>query len=102
MRAFVDRTLRAELDAIEAGEAVLNPKGELQQLTQNESERPEYVVVTQQGPEHRRTFTVEVRLGDEAVGSGSGASKQLAEKQAARAALATLRARARHDDPAGA
>ena len=102
VRAFVERTLAAEFDAIAAGEAVLNPKGELQQLTQGESERPEYVVVEQQGPEHRRTFTVEVRLGDEAVGSGSGASKQLAEKQAARTALATLRARARHDDPAGA
>ena len=102
VRAFVDRTLAAEFDAIEAGEAVLNPKGELQQLTQGESERPEYVVVAQQGPEHHRTFTVDVRLGDETVGSGSGASKQLAEKQAARVALATLRERSLRDNPAGA
>ena len=102
VRAFVERTLAAELDAIEAGEAVLNPKGELQQLTQGSSARPEYVVVEQHGPEHRRTFTVEVRLGDEPIGSGSGASKQLAEKQAARGALATLRERQCHDNPAEA
>jgi ribonuclease-3 len=56
--------------------------------------RPEYVTVSEEGPEHERRFTVQVRIDDEVVGSGSGASRQLAEKAAALQALDTLRRRA--------
>ncbi len=92
-RAFIQRTLGAEVEALDAGAPALNPKGDLQQLTQGLHTRPEYVTVGEAGPEHDRTFTVEVRMDNEVLGSGSGASRQLAEKEAALHALDVLRAR---------
>jgi ribonuclease-3 len=44
-------------------------------------------VIDTTGPDHSKTFTVEVRLGDTLLGSGSGSSKKTAETKAARAAL---------------
>ena len=79
---------------------MLNPKGELQQISQLLRGRPEYTTTAETGPEHDRTFTVEVRFGDEVVGSGTGASRQLAEKAAALEALRTLRARLPRQDAA--
>ena len=48
---------------------------------------PSYRVVSQEGPSHKREFTVEVLLGDEVAGKGQGRNKQTAEQEAARAAL---------------
>ena len=50
-----------------------------------------YEVVDEQGPDHRKTFTVEVMLSGEALGAGSGESKKAAEQQAAREALTKLK-----------
>jgi len=92
-RAFVRRALAADLDAIDEAADALDPKGTLQRLVQPRNERPEYRVLAEEGPEHDRRFTVEVRIAGEALGRGSGTSKQQAEKEAAGEALATLRAR---------
>ncbi len=92
-RTFVARTLGGEFEALERDPDILNPKGALQQLAQTTERRPEYVLIDQRGPEHDRSFTVEVRLGQEVLGSGVGSSKQQAEKEAARLALEVLRAR---------
>lgn len=92
-RDFVQRTLNDDFEALARDPAVLNPKGALQQIAQGLGMRPEYATVAIEGPEHDRWFTVEVRLGGEALGSGEGANKQQAEKEAAREALETLQAR---------
>jgi ribonuclease-3 len=52
--------------------------------------RPRYRVVSAKGPEHERTFYVEVRLGGRALGRGEGRNKKEAEQMAARHALAKL------------
>lgn len=49
-----------------------------------------YCMVGEQGPDHAKIFSAEVRLNGIAVGSGSGRSKKEAEQSAARAALAAL------------
>jgi ribonuclease III len=100
-RAFVERTLAEDLAEIERDPAVLNPKGALQQLAQENIGRPSYVVTSEEGPEHDRWYTVEVRLAGEVMGTGSGGSKQEAEKQAAREALTRMRARLAHEPGAG-
>ncbi|MDA0271536.1 MAG: ribonuclease III [Chloroflexi bacterium] len=92
-REFVARTLGEEFDALERDPGVLNPKGTLQQVAQDDYGRPEYALVAQEGPEHDRRFTVEVRLQGETLGIGHAGSKQEAEKEAARQALSRLRAR---------
>ena len=45
-------------------------------------------VVRSVGPDHRKEFEVEVRLGGQAGGTGSGLTKKDAEQKAAREALA--------------
>jgi ribonuclease-3 len=51
---------------------------------------PEYRVVDEKGPGHNRTFKVEVSIGTEIFGNGTGKSKKKAEQEAARNALQIL------------
>lgn len=63
-------------------------KSELQEIIQqNPEERISYVLVKESGPDHNKTFTVEVRLNSNVIGEGVAASKKQAEQQAAREAL---------------
>tara|TARA_B100000745_G_scaffold292347_1_gene233109 strand:+ start:2227 stop:2916 length:690 start_codon:yes stop_codon:yes gene_type:complete len=48
---------------------------------------PQYNVISEEGPDHDKTFTVAVVLGDDEVAQGTGLSKQEAEQTAARAGL---------------
>jgi ribonuclease III len=60
----------------------------LQEVMQGErGQTPRYIVVGQEGPDHERIFTTEVRVGDEVLGVGKGRSKQLAAQAAAQDAL---------------
>ncbi|MGH6629791.1 MAG: ribonuclease III, partial [Burkholderiales bacterium] len=59
-------------------------KSALQEYLQGEKAEPaDYRVVDESGPEHQKTFTVEVTSGDNWVARGSGGSKKAAEQQAA-------------------
>ncbi len=49
-----------------------------------------YRTAREEGPDHRKRFTVEVMLNREVLGSGSGVSKKQAQQEAARSALARL------------
>jgi len=51
---------------------------------------PEYVVVKRSGPEHERTFWIEVKIGETVYGTGTGRSKKSAEQEAAKAAWETI------------
>ena len=46
-----------------------------------------YHTIDESGPDHMKSFAVEVRLGDEVLGSGAGKSKKEAEQMAAKSAL---------------
>ena len=48
---------------------------------------PKYTIVKEEGPDHDRTFTVEVVVGDQRCGVGTGKSKKEAEQSAAMVAL---------------
>ena len=49
-----------------------------------------YNVTDESGPDHLKTYTVEVRLNGVRIGTGTGKSKKEAEQEAARAALAGI------------
>ena len=67
----------------------VNPKGQLQETLQGIAmQGPSYEMISATGPEHAKTFVVEVRWGERSLGRGSGGSKQAAEIEAARDALA--------------
>ena len=51
----------------------------------------DYQVVEETGPEHQKTFTVEVVAGGDVVARGRGTSKKAAEQEAARIVLERLR-----------
>ena len=63
-------------------------KTKLQETVQEkESLTPTYDVVSEEGPDHDKVFTVGVYAGEKLIGKGSGASKQSAQQSAAQKAL---------------
>ncbi len=76
---------------------VMDFKSALQEALQAKGgPQPVYALVKEEGPEHKKTFTVEVRLPEPAmghfVGRAQGATKKRAEQEAARQALEHLAA----------
>jgi ribonuclease-3 len=66
-------------------------KSTLQERVQSGGDPPpEYVVVGESGPDHHKTFQVEVRVRGEALAEAAGRSKKEAEQEAARLALERL------------
>ncbi len=56
---------------------------------------PKYNLLKEEGPDHDRTFTVGVLIGDTARGSGSGKTKKAAEQAAAEQAYESLKPEAK-------
>jgi ribonuclease-3 len=74
---------------------VMDFKSALQEKLQASGRaQPVYVLVKEEGPEHRKTFTVEVRLPEtdaaQFAGRAEGATKKRAEQEAARQVLEHL------------
>ena len=66
----------------------LDYKTKLQEvIQQNREERLRYVVTEESGPDHDKSFTVEVHLNSNVIGTGTGHSKKQAEQRAAKEAL---------------
>lgn len=92
--AFAERTLLLPA-AEEQGVALARSdhKSALQEWLQARGRRPaEYAVIAESGPDHRKLFTVEVRIEGRPAATGQGPSKKEAELAAAGQALAALRA----------
>ncbi len=90
-RKFVEKHLLDGMDDILAIDEYRNYKSIMQEHAQRKlGSRPRYRVVSAKGPEHERTFYVEVRLGGRALGRGEGKNKKEAEQMAARHALGKL------------
>ena len=63
-------------------------KTALQEIIQrNPEESVSYVLTSESGPDHDKSFTVEVRLNSNVIGCGTGKSKKQAEQRAAKQAL---------------
>ena len=59
-------------------------KSLLQEMVQTDKKSLEYVLVSESGPAHEKTFTIEVRINDITYGRGAGRSKKEAEQNAAK------------------
>ncbi len=65
--------------------AIRNFKSALQELAQSRGlPQPKYTIVRERGPEHSKTFTVEVRVGKDWAGQAEGRTKKIAAQRAAR------------------
>ena len=66
-------------------------KTSLQEIIQGKAGQSlNYHITGERGPDHMKSYTVEVRLNDKVIGSGVGKSKKEAEQEAARAALTMI------------
>ena len=91
VRAIVEPEL-AHMNLETSAIPVMDFKSALQEALQARGgAQPVYVLVKAEGPEHRKTFTVEVRLPEaesaQFVGRAEGATKKRAEQEAARQVL---------------
>jgi|DewCreStandDraft_5_1066085.scaffolds.fasta_scaffold19820_2 ribonuclease-3 len=89
VRQVILRLLVPEIESVLRAQALKDFKTQLQERAQAElGQTPVYRVVATEGPEHAKVFTVAVYIGDLVLGRGRGRSKQEAEQEAARHALA--------------
>jgi ribonuclease-3 len=89
VRGFVLPLLEQEAQRVIAAGRLKDDKSLLQELAQARlGITPGYRIVAEEGPAHRRHYTVEVLFGDQVAGQGRGRNKQSAEQEAARQALA--------------
>lgn len=90
-RESVLELLDTELEKAGKTELSIDYKSRLQEIIQAQQQQaPSYHVIQAIGPDHNRTFTVEVRLNKAVLGIGSGKSKKMAQSEAARSALENL------------
>src|SRR5579862_781361 len=91
-RGFVRRSLVEGAIAVEAERlGHTDHKSALQEFLQSRGMAPgTYHVIAESGPDHQKTFRVEVRIGGQAPAVGAGKTKKEAEQSAAIAALIQL------------
>ena len=88
--ALVKSLLSESIDEALAALKQLDAKSQLQELCSRlDNPMPEYRV-TDEGPDHAKTFYAAVYIGNDWMGAGSGRSKKVAEELAAQQAFATL------------
>ncbi len=93
VRAWLVSLAEPEL-ALEAPVVSLkSPKSRLQEYTQRRSgERPHYHLLDASGPDHEKSFRIEVWVDGDVLGVGEGPSRRVAETAAAAEALERIRA----------
>ena len=88
---FLLPLVKSAIDALpEMGDVRIDSKSRLQEFIQQDREQKEvleYRLTGESGPDHNKTFTVDLYLGANCIGSGQGHSKKAAEQAAAKAAL---------------
>ena len=85
---YVVRQLRVELLEVEHGQNIKDYKTMLQEIVQkNREETLSYRMAGQEGPDHNKTFRMEVLLNSNVIAEGVGHSKKEAEQVAAHKAL---------------
>jgi ribonuclease III len=85
---FVIENFKDLIDLAVRGDLMKDYKTKLQEILQSFSqERIDYQVIRELGPDHNKTFFVEVSAGNQILGSGQGRSKKEAEQNAAKSAV---------------
>jgi ribonuclease III len=87
-RSFIERNLFHKIEPSIQNKLWMDSKSFFQEKAQEiYNSTPEYRVISEAGPDHDKTFTMGVFVGNKMYGQGTGASKQDAEQNAARNAL---------------
>lgn len=88
----IDFLFTDKLDYIVKNKLYQSAKNRLQESLQERYKKlPRYDVLTQTGPEHKKIYEVGAYFEDKLIGKGQGASKKIAEEEAAQNALQTIK-----------
>ena len=79
------------LTDIEHKQLFYDSKTILQEVVQAKHEVVRYELTDESGPDHNKSFTVEVYIGAKSVGRGVGRTKKAAEQEAAYRALLAMK-----------
>jgi ribonuclease-3 len=87
-KVFITENILSTFEEILKTGSWMDPKSHLQEVVQSQGEAtPQYRVLSEEGPDHDKTFKVGVYVDDKLKGEGEGPSKQAAQVAAATAAL---------------
>lgn len=87
-KRFITDNLLVTFKEILASGSWMDPKSHLQEIVQSEEGfTPIYKVLSEEGPDHDKVFTVGIYVDGKLKGQGSGPSKQAGQQMAAEAAL---------------
>ncbi len=87
-KSFITKSILVTFKDILKSGSWLDPKSSLQEVAQSrDGATPVYKVLSEEGPDHEKTFTVGVFVGGSLKGTGTGPSKQIGQQKAAEAAL---------------
>lgn len=85
---FIKENIIVKIDEIIANKLYQDPKSYFQEKAQEHFKiTPSYRILTEEGPDHDKDFTVGVYIGDELIAKGNGPSKQEAQREAAEEGL---------------
>lgn len=85
---FINESLISTFEDILKTGSWMDPKSHFQEAAQSiDGATPVYKVLSEEGPDHDKTFTVGVFVNGELRGQGVGPSKQAGQQKAAEAAL---------------
>ena len=92
-KKYIEDNILSTLSQILEDQSWRDPKSYLQEISQaRDGFTPVYKVLTEDGPDHEKTFTLGVFVGEKKMGEGSGPSKQIAQQDAAKAAIKAYKA----------
>ena len=87
-KEFISRSILSTFQDILNQGTWLDPKSHLQEVVQSEDGfTPVYKVISEEGPDHDKVFTVGVYVDGKLLGKGIGPSKQSGQQHAAEQAL---------------
>ena len=90
-KKFIQENIISLAEKIIESQGLKDPKSALQEKIQESlRESPVYKVIQEEGPDHDKSYTIGVYIGEKLLAEGSGKSKQEAEKSAAYNALETI------------
>lgn len=85
---FILKHIASKLDSILESGSWRDAKSALQEVAQRiDNHTPVYKVLSEEGPDHDKVFTLGVYVGSQLKGKGTGSSKQAAQQKAAEAAV---------------
>lgn len=86
-RKFIEKYILTDLDKI-SKEPLKDAKSLFQEVVQSKGYlTPKYIVINEDGPDHDKNFTIQVRVDGITMGEGMGKSKSEAAQNAAKNAL---------------